>query len=131
MIAAVHRRGVVGVKKSRYIHDSNTILHHRQYIRIYRIPIFELTHFIFICTISKISFKHLFYVDKVYITINKPFMNKKYIENTLMITKEAFNNYILKQQSAQAASFGLTLEQYQQAIINGSVVQSSPRSGSL
>ena len=58
-------------------------------------------------------------------------MNKKYIESTLMITKEAFNNYILKQQSAQAASFGLTLEQYQQTIINGSVVQSSPQSGSL
>jgi hypothetical protein len=58
-------------------------------------------------------------------------MSTKYIHDNLLLTKEAFNNYILKQQSAQAASFGLTLEQYQQAIINGSVVQSSPRSGSL
>jgi hypothetical protein len=58
-------------------------------------------------------------------------MNKKYIESTLMITKEAFNDYILKQQSSQAASFGLTLEQYQQAVIDGSVVQSSLQSGSL
>jgi hypothetical protein len=58
-------------------------------------------------------------------------MSTKYIHDNLLLTKEAFNNYILKQQSTQAASFGLTLEQYQQAIINGSVVQSSPRSGSL
>jgi hypothetical protein len=56
-------------------------------------------------------------------------MNKKYIESTLMITKEAFNNYILKQQSAQAASFGLTLEQYQQAVIEGTTI--TQISGSL
>jgi hypothetical protein len=58
-------------------------------------------------------------------------MSTKYIHDNLLLTKEAFNNYILKQQSTQAASFGLTLEQYQQTVINGSVVQSSPRSGSL
>jgi hypothetical protein len=58
-------------------------------------------------------------------------MSTKYIHDSLLLTKEAFNNYILKQQSAQAASFGLTLEQYQQAVIDGSVVQSSPQSGSL
>jgi hypothetical protein len=56
---------------------------------------------------------------------------KKYIQDNLLLTKEAFEQYILKQQSTQAASFGLTLEQYQQAIINGSVVQSSPPTGSL
>ena len=49
-------------------------------------------------------------------------MSTKYIHDNLLLTKEAFNNYILKQQSAQAASFGLTLEQYQQAVISGSVV---------
>jgi hypothetical protein len=58
-------------------------------------------------------------------------MSTKYIHDSLMLTKEAFNDYILKQQSTQAASFGLTLEQYQQAVINGSVVQSSLQSGSL
>ena len=58
-------------------------------------------------------------------------MSTKYIHDSLMLTKEAFNDYILKQQSSQAASFGLTLEQYQQAVIDGSVVQSSPQSGSL
>ena len=56
---------------------------------------------------------------------------QKYQHDNLLLTKEEFNDYILKQQSTQAASFGLTLEQYQQAIINGSVVQSSPQSGSL
>lgn len=58
-------------------------------------------------------------------------MSTKYIHDSLMLTKEAFNDYILKQQSSQAVSFGLTLEQYQQAVIDGSVVQSSPQSGSL
>jgi hypothetical protein len=58
-------------------------------------------------------------------------MSTKYIHDNLLLTKEAFNDYILKQQSTQAASFGLTLEQYQQAVINGFVVQSSPQSGSL
>jgi len=56
---------------------------------------------------------------------------QKYLQDNLLLTKEAFNNYILKQQSSQAASFGLTLEQYQQAVIDGSVVQSSLQSGSL
>jgi hypothetical protein len=56
---------------------------------------------------------------------------KKYIQDNILLTKEAIAEYILKQQSTQAASFGLTLEQYQQAIINGSVVQSSPPTGSL
>jgi len=56
---------------------------------------------------------------------------KKYIQDNLLLTKEAFEQYILKQQSTQAASFGLTLEQYQQAVTNGSVVQSSLQSGSL
>jgi len=56
---------------------------------------------------------------------------QKYLQDNLLLTKEAFNNYILKQQLSQAASFGLTLEQYQQAVIDGSVVQSSLQSGSL
>ena len=56
---------------------------------------------------------------------------QKYQHDNLLLTKEAFNDYILKQQSIQAASFGLTLEQYQQAIFNGGVVQSVPPTGSL
>jgi hypothetical protein len=56
-------------------------------------------------------------------------MSTKYIHDNLLLTKEAFNNYILKQQSAQAASFGLTLEQYQQAVIEGTTI--TQISGSL
>jgi hypothetical protein len=56
---------------------------------------------------------------------------QKYLQDNLLLTKEAFEQYIIKQRESEAASYGLTLEQYQQAVINGSVVQSSPQSGSL
>jgi hypothetical protein len=52
---------------------------------------------------------------------------KKYIQDDILTTKEAFEAYILKQRSAEATSYGLTLEQYQQAILSGSVVQFSPQ----
>ena len=48
---------------------------------------------------------------------------KKYIQDDLLLTKEAFEEYILKQRQAEATSYGLTLEQYQQAILSGSVVR--------
>jgi hypothetical protein len=51
---------------------------------------------------------------------------KKYIQDDLLLTKEAFEEYILKQRQAEATSYGLTLEQYQQAILSGSCVQSIP-----
>lgn len=51
---------------------------------------------------------------------------KKYIHDNLLLTKEAFKEYILRQRETEAASFGLTLEQYQQAVMSGSCVQSSP-----
>lgn len=53
-------------------------------------------------------------------------MSTKYIQDSLMLTKEAFEEYILRQRQAEATSFGLTLEQYQQAVMSGSCVQSSP-----
>ena len=53
-------------------------------------------------------------------------MSKKYIQDDILLTKEAFEQYILKQREAEAASYGLTLEQYQQAILSGSVVLQSP-----
>ena len=56
-------------------------------------------------------------------------MNKKYIESSILLTKEAFAEYISKQREAEATSYGLTLEQYQQAILSGSCVQSSPPTG--
>ena len=54
---------------------------------------------------------------------------KKYIQDNLLLTKEAFAEYILKQRETEATSYGLTLEQYQQAILSGSCVQSSPPTG--
>ena len=53
-------------------------------------------------------------------------MSTKYIQDSLMLTKEVFEEYILKQRQTEAASYGLTLEQYQQAILSGSCVQSIP-----
>ena len=50
-------------------------------------------------------------------------MSKKYIQDSMMLTKEAFEQYIQQQREAQAAQYGLTLEEYNQAIINGNVVQ--------
>jgi hypothetical protein len=40
-----------------------------------------------------------------------------------MLTKEAFEQYIKQQRESQAAQYGLTLEEYNQAIMNGSVVE--------
>jgi hypothetical protein len=48
---------------------------------------------------------------------------KKYIQDDLLLTKKAFEEYILKQRQTEATSYGLTLEQYQQAILSGSVVR--------
>ncbi len=50
-------------------------------------------------------------------------MSTKYIHDNLLLTKEAFEEYILRQRQAEAASYGLTLEQYQQAILSGSVIR--------
>ena len=40
-----------------------------------------------------------------------------------MLTKEAFIEAVLRQQQTEATQYGLTLEQWQQAIASGSVVQ--------
>ena len=40
-----------------------------------------------------------------------------------MLTKEAFEQYIHQQREAQATQYGLTTEEYQHAIMSGSVVQ--------
>jgi hypothetical protein len=52
-------------------------------------------------------------------------MSTKYIQDSLILTKEAFEEYIYKQRSAEATSYGLTLEQYQQAVLSGSVIRTS------
>ena len=50
-------------------------------------------------------------------------MSKKYIQDSLILTKEALEQYIQQQREAQATQYGLTLEEYNQAIMNGDVVQ--------
>ena len=46
-------------------------------------------------------------------------MNKKYIESSLLLTKEAIADSILRQRLEQAARYGLTLEEYMQAVVEG------------
>jgi hypothetical protein len=55
-------------------------------------------------------------------------MSKKYIQDSMMLTKEAFEQYIQQARNAEATQYGLTLEEYQQAIASGSVVQAKPPS---
>lgn len=50
-------------------------------------------------------------------------MSKKYIQDSLLLTKEAFEQYIQQQRESEASQYGLTLEEYNQAILSGSVVQ--------
>ena len=50
-------------------------------------------------------------------------MNKKYIESSLMLTKEAFEQYIQQQRQSQATQYGIPLDEYLQAVASGSVVQ--------
>ena len=40
-----------------------------------------------------------------------------------MLTKEAFEQYIQQARNTEATQYGLTLEEYNQAIMSGSVVQ--------
>jgi hypothetical protein len=48
---------------------------------------------------------------------------QKYLQDNLLLTKEAFEDYINRQRESEAKSYGLTVEQYNQAILSGSVVQ--------
>jgi hypothetical protein len=66
---------------------------------------------------------------KVYTTTHNHFyMNIKYIEGSLMLTKEAFIEAALRQQLSQATEYGLSLDEWQQAIASGSVVQAKSQS---
>jgi len=44
---------------------------------------------------------------------------QKYIQDSLMLTKEAIADYILKQRNEQAKRYGLTLEQFMDAVEKG------------
>jgi hypothetical protein len=100
-------------KKKMGMFNRNTISTHRRYIRIY--PIF----------IREVPFNPFWnhFIKPTKSLLNKIFMSKKYIQDSMMLTKEAFEQYIQQQREAQAAQYGLTLEEYNQAIMNGDVVQ--------
>jgi hypothetical protein len=51
----------------------------------------------------------------------KTMMNKQVITN-MLLTKEALAAYIYDIKVKQAAEYGLTVEQYEQAVINGTVL---------
>jgi hypothetical protein len=53
---------------------------------------------------------------------------QKYLQDNILLTKEAFEQYLQQQREAQASQYGLTLEEYNQAILSGSVVQAKPPS---
>jgi len=55
-------------------------------------------------------------------------MSKKYIQDSMMLTKEAFEQYIQQARNAEATQYGLTTEEYQHAIMSGSVVQAKSQS---
>jgi len=63
-----------------------------------------------------------------YQKIQNILLMQKYIQDSMMLTKEAFEQYIQQQREAQAAQYGLTLEEYNQAITSGSVVQAKSQS---
>jgi hypothetical protein len=55
-------------------------------------------------------------------------MSKKYIQDSLLLTKEAFEQYIQQARQSEATQYGLTMEEYQHAIMSGSVVQAKSQS---
>ena len=58
-------------------------------------------------------------------------MSIKYIQDSLLLTKEAIADSILKHRIEQAKRYGLTLDEFMQAVIERkTVVQSSPPTGS-
>jgi hypothetical protein len=50
-------------------------------------------------------------------------MSKKYIQDSLILTKEAFIEAALRQQQSQATEYGMSLDEWQNAIMSGSVVE--------
>jgi predicted transcriptional regulator len=47
---------------------------------------------------------------------------KKYIQDSILLTKEAIADSILRQRVEQATRYGLTLEEYMRAIEKGEVL---------
>ena len=48
---------------------------------------------------------------------------KKYLQDNVLLTKEAFELYIQQSREAQAMQYGIPLDEYLNAVASGSVVQ--------
>ena len=63
-----------------------------------------------------------------YQKIQNILLMQKYIQDSLILTKEAFIEAALRQQQTEAAQYGLTLDEWRNSILSGSVVQAKPPS---
>jgi hypothetical protein len=50
-------------------------------------------------------------------------MNPKYIDGSLMLTKEAFAQYIQNLKEERAKAHGMTVEEWDNAVLNGNAIQ--------
>ena len=48
---------------------------------------------------------------------------KKYIPDSMMLTKESFEQYMLRLSEERAKQYGMTLEQWDNAVATGAIVQ--------
>jgi hypothetical protein len=53
---------------------------------------------------------------------------QKYIQDSMMLTKEAFEQYIQQQRQSEATQYGIPLDEYLKAVASGSVVQAKSQS---
>jgi len=53
---------------------------------------------------------------------------KKYIPDSMMLTKESFEQHMLRLREERAKQYGMTLEQWDAAVATGAIVQ--PLTGS-
>ena len=48
---------------------------------------------------------------------------KKYLPDSMMLTKESFEQYMLRLREERAKQYGMTLEQWDNAVATGAIVQ--------
>jgi hypothetical protein len=48
---------------------------------------------------------------------------KKYIPDSMMLTKESFEQHMLRLREERAKQYGMTLEQWDNAVATGAIVQ--------
>lgn len=49
--------------------------------------------------------------------------HKKYIPDSMMLTKESFEQHMLRLREERAKQYGMTLEQWDNAVATGAIVQ--------